>query len=223
MSFLEDLGSAFISSDIGDKNAEERGREAWERQHELRRTAYQDTAFSMREAGFNPIMAVSKGVSPSTPGVATASGASAPVNFGQSEANSARAAADRELSGVGGIREAEHKLLSEQANSAAAGANLVKAQTAATWASIPGITAEEALKLANTANLKQATETSAASAREIQARTAKIGVEADVLREQLKGAMTEGRIDETLYGEVMRIVNRALAGIGVAKQRSYGQ
>jgi len=222
MSFFEDVAGTFFTAGVGDSNAEERGREAWERQHELRRTAYQDTAYSMREAGFNPILAVSKGVSPSTASVATPSGASAPVSFGQSEANSARAAADRELSGPGGIREAEHRLLSEQANSAASASNLTRAQTAATWASIPGISAEEALKLSQTGNLKQLTETSAASAREIEARTEKTGVEAEVLRQQLKGALTEGKIDETFYGEVLRMVNRALSSIGVAKQRDYG-
>jgi len=213
MSFLEDGGSAFISSDIGDKNSEERGREAWERQHELRRSSYQDTVFSMRQAGLNPILAASKGVAPSTPSVATPSGTSAPVNFGQSESHSARAAADRELSGAGGIREAEHKLLSEQSNSAIAGANLTRAQTAATWASIPGISAEEALKLANTANLKQATETSAASAKEIAGRTALLGPELEALSERLKGMKTEGKIDETLFGEVMRILNRAVQSV----------
>lgn len=214
-SFLGDLGVTLGLGEAGDKNAEERSRDAWERRVLEMQNAVQWKVGDLRNAGLNPILAANSAAGAGGGGGGGGGGGAVQASnmFSASEANSARGAADRELSGPGGTREAEQKLLSEQANSAAQASNLTRAQTAATWASIPGISAEEALKLSQTALNEQTKLTSGATARQAEASTDKTRKEIELLEQDLKGAVTEGKIDETNYGEVMRTVNRFFRSI----------
>lgn len=152
-------------------------------------TQWQRGAADMRTAGFNPILAGSKGMAPAgVPGgsAASAGAASAGIsNSGMAGTNFAAAQVMEDqkdnLKMDTRKKDAERSLASQHYNESQARTGLANEQTA--------------------------------TQREL---TRKVEAEAASATAAAKGAHLEGEIDETTYGEVMRYIDRAMRSIGGA-------
>jgi len=212
-----DILTGGLISEIQDKNNEERSRDAFERQVYLRNTAHQASVDDLRAAGLNPILSVTRGAT-ATPSVAAPSGAPGDwQSISKGQASSAAAQASRQSAEVGKSQDLlmrqQIELAGEQATAARYDGLLKQAQAAQAYSQIPNINADTALKLANVPLVKQQTETSAASARQADAQTSNLSQELQMLQERVKALRTEGKIDESMFGEVMRIINRGVQSI----------
>jgi len=219
-----DIATGGALSEIQDKNNEERARDAFERQVYLRSTAHQAEVEDLRKAGLNPILSANKGGA-SAPSVAMAAGGAAPGGtFSASQASNAQARLSDEQ---GRSQQMQQHLMAAQARQASSAAAVNDSQVHVQEATrlkilseVPQIQADTKLKSAlerlsgaqfGLTGAQQAH--SEASANESIQRTANLALDAQSIEERLKALRTEGKIDESMFGEVMRIINRGVQSI----------
>jgi len=225
MGWISDLGAGILGKNQDDSNAEERAREAFERTVYLRSTAHQAAVDDMRSAGLNPVLAATKGVSP-TSVVGSPGGTSGglQVNSARSDADTAQVGLTKEQERSQQMQQHLMEAQARQASSAAAvndsQVHVQEATRLKILSEVPQIQADTKLKSAlerlsgaqfGLTGAQQAH--SEASAKESAQRTTNLGLEAASVEERLKALRTEGKIDDSMFGEVMRIINRGVQSI----------
>jgi len=210
---IAQMGSQLMGNRHQDMFNRKAANVAFDRQNMLRNTAHQAEVADLRAAGLNPILTATGGSGASTPSVASPTVSSSPgVDFAGASAKSASAELSKSQQAVADM---QVLYVGEQATAARLDGLLKQAQTAETYSRIPNVNADTALKLAEVPHISAKISQLGSSAKQADATTGKIGVEASILVEQLKAAKLEGKIDETTWGEITRILNR-IPGIGGA-------
>lgn len=217
--FGADLAADVFGAELGYRDAEDRQRDAFNHQIYMRNTAYQASVEDMRAAGLNPILAASRGATPA-PSAPAGGGGAATHGRSFSGAYSAYQQGEVQKSQDMLLR-SEIELRGEQSTATAKQGNLAKAQ--ADVATIQALrdaqtlpddirkrAVEVLLTEAQVGQAKAVTGSQTASAAEAVQRTKNLVVDMQSMEERLKALRTEGKIDETMFGEVMRILNRGI-------------